>query len=125
MKVSALVIDVYKGPALDAVSPLLLVRYCNIFENLFLLLLSAVEIFKLPLEPFLSHLGPVNVKFSRANLRPIDFGKEWVLLDLVCSLFACSETLARVSVEQMDDQILGFDGHAHWKLKDATLNVVE
>ena len=41
------------------------------------------------------------------------------------SLLACSKTLTRVPVEQMDDQVLGFNGHADWKFENASLNIVE
>ena len=48
-------------------------------------------------------------KFSAFDLRPVDFGEEGMFLNFVRSLLARSEALARVSVEQVDDQVLGFN----------------
>ena len=108
LQVSALLIDIHKGPALDAFSPLIV---CNldVFENLSFLLFRAVEVLKLFLEPLIRHLGLLNRKFTGFDLGPINFSKEWMLFYFVRALFACSKTLTRVPVEQMDDQVLGFD----------------
>lgn len=67
----------------------------------------------------------MNLEFPVRDIFPVDLGEEWMLFDFICSLFTCSKTLTRVPVEQMDNQILGFYRHAHWKFQDAALDVVE
>jgi len=125
LQVSALVIDVHKGPALDALSPLFLILSLDIFENLSFRFFWAVEVFELFLEPLLRVRRLMNLEFPVRDIFPVDLGEEWMLFDFICSLFTCSKTLTRVPVEQMDNQILGFYRHAHWKFQDAALDVVE
>ena len=89
LHVSALVIDVHKGPALDAFGPLV-VGNLDVLEDLSLLLVRAVEVFELVLKPLIGHLRFLDCKFSVFDLLPINFSKEWVLFNLVCTLLACS-----------------------------------
>jgi len=124
LHVNVLVIDVHKGPALDAVSPLTF-GDLDVFEYLSLLLLCAVEVLKLLLVPFVGHLWLRDLEPSLDDECPVYRREERMSLDFVGSLLACSKTLTRVPVEQMDDQVLGFNGHADRKFENASLNIVE
>ena len=89
LQVSAMVIDVHKGPALDALGPLV-VGNLDVFEDRILLLFSAVKVIELFLKPLIGHLRFLDCKFSTFGSLPINFGKEWVLFNFVSSLFTCS-----------------------------------
>ena len=121
-------IDVHEGPALDVVVPLLAVAAClDILVDPSLLLLGAVLTLERLLEVLQRRLGARlrNAEPSLCHLRPVDSGKEGMLLNFVCALLACPKPLAGVSVEQLNNQVLGLDRHVHWKLQDALPDVLE
>ena len=62
----ALVVHVYEGPALNALSPLVFSNL-NVLKYLALLLLGAAEVLELLLEPIVGHLRFLNLQLSFAD----------------------------------------------------------
>ena len=120
----ALVVHVYEGPALNALSPLVFSNL-NVLKYLTLLLLGAAEVLELLLEPIVGHLRFLNLQLSLTDKRPINLGKERMPFDLQSSFNSCSETFAWVPVEEVDDQVLCLDRHAHWEFQNSSLYVMK
>ena len=120
----ALVVHVHEGPALNALGPFVF-SDLDVLKYLALLLLCAAEVLELLLEPIVGHLRFLNLQLPLTDLRPINLGKECVSLDFQSTLNACSETLAWVPVEQVDDQVLSFNGHADREFQDSPLDVMK
>ena len=117
------VVSVHEGPALD---PAVLRRVrVLVFEYLFLLLFRAVKRLVLLFKLMVSVPGWGHVKAARPHDVPVDICEERVTLYLYCTTSPCAESLARVAIEEMDDEVFGLLRHADWELEDSPLNVVE
>jgi len=114
-----------KRPAFDAIGYVPVLEVLEVFKDLSLLLFSAAEALVLILVLLDGGLWFGHLIFALSNIAPVDISEELMPLDLVSAFWASTESPARVAVEQVDNQVLGLEGHADWKLEHAALNVVE
>ena len=119
-----LVDAVDEGPALD---PLALagVHCLRVLEDLLLLRLCAVEVLVVLLEVTVCRLGGRHAQAAALHHLPVDVAEKRMHLDFRRAARPGAQALAGVSIQQVDDQVLGLVAHADGQLKHASLNIIE
>jgi hypothetical protein len=115
----------HERPPLNFFRNFIVLKFFEVLKDLPLLLISAAKavvlVFVLLHRSF--RLG--NYKPTLSNFIPVDIREKLVSLNLIGPFWAGTKPPTRVAIEQMNDQILGLERHAHWKLQNASLNIVE
>lgn len=115
----------HERPTLNLFRDFLVFELLEVLKDLPLLLFGAAEAVVLVLVLLYRRFWLRNLLTSLGHFIPVDFRKELVSLDFFGTLRACAEPPAWVSVEQVHDEVLGFERHAYWQLEDSPLDVVE
>jgi hypothetical protein len=84
----------------------------HVFKDLTLLFFCAAEVLILFLVEVVGITRCWHPNSAQLNIIPVDVLEESMLLDLKCATDACTQTFAWVSVEEMDNQVFSFLGHA-------------
>ena len=105
--IDILVIHIDEGPALYLFHSSVRLLHLHILEYLALLLLIALELGVFALELGNTVARRWHFLPSLPDLVPISINEEWMLLDLFGTCRASSQSLTRIPVQQMDDQVLG------------------
>ena len=109
------IIAVHKRPSLDALwFSLFLCR--NILEYLLLLLFRAIKRFILLFKLSDCMAWVRHIQAARSDLLPVYISKEWMPLYLDSTFSTCAQSLARVAIQQVHNQVLSLLWHAHWEL---------
>ena len=105
--VDILVIHIDEGPSLYLFHSTIRLLHLHILEYLAFLLFIALELGIFALE--LGDAVPRRWHFlpSFPDLVPVSVNEEWVLLDFFGTRCTSSQSLTRIPVQQMDNQVLG------------------